>query len=122
MDGLCDLLAGHAREVPDANALHWGETEITYAQLWRWAGGVAGALTADGLRRGDRVALLAGSTPHYVAALYGIWRAGGVAVPLEPRAPAEQLALRIAHSQAQVLLVAPEHPQLKAALSACPSP
>lgn len=122
MDGLCDLLARHARETPDAKALHWGEAEITYAQLWRWAGAVAGALRANGVRGGDRVALLDGSTPHYVAALYGIWRAGGVAVPLEPRAPAKQGALRIAHSQAQILLVASEHSQLEATLSACPSP
>lgn len=54
----------------------------------------AGALRARGLRRGDRVAIIAGSSPAYVAAALGALRTGVVPVLLNPSlVPAEQQAL-----------------------------
>jgi long-chain acyl-CoA synthetase len=71
-----------------------GETqprEFTFAQLDVMANGVARALLRRGLRRGDRVALLSLNRAEYLAAYYGIMRAGLVAVPVNFKFPRETI-------------------------------
>ena len=46
--------------------------EFSYRGLDRMANGVARGLTARGLARGDRVAILAANRTEYIAAYFGI--------------------------------------------------
>jgi malonyl-CoA/methylmalonyl-CoA synthetase len=55
-----------------------------------------------------RVALLVPPGWHYVAAQWGIWRAGGVVVPLAVSHPPAELAYTIADAQADVIVAHPE--------------
>lgn len=52
----------------------------TFAELHRRVEGIARGLVASGLRPGDRVAMLTPPGADLVAAVYGVWRAGGVTV------------------------------------------
>ena len=71
-----------ARSVPDRVALQLGDTQLTYRQLVERSARFAGFLHDGGLRPGDRVAAWMPNRLEYLPAVFGTWRAGGVAVPL----------------------------------------
>jgi long-chain acyl-CoA synthetase len=56
---------------------------ISYRALWERSGRIAARLLLDGFRPGDHAALLAPSSPEWVATYLGILRAGGVVVPID---------------------------------------
>jgi long-chain acyl-CoA synthetase len=83
-----------------------GETvprEFSYAQLDLMAMGVARALSARGLKRGDRVAILSANRTEYLAAYQGIMRAGFVAVPVNFRFPRTTIQFILADSDAKLV-------------------
>src|SRR5258705_8906459 len=83
-----------------------GETkprEFSYAQLDAMANGVARALTRRGLAGGDRVAILSANRAEYLAAYYGIMRAGLVAVPVNFKFPRQTIHFIIKDSGAKLI-------------------
>jgi acyl-CoA synthetase (AMP-forming)/AMP-acid ligase II len=77
--------------------------EFTFAQLDAMANGVARALVKRGLQRGDRIALLAANRAEYIAAYYGIMRAGLVAVPVNFKFPRDTIHFIIRDSGAKLV-------------------
>jgi long-chain acyl-CoA synthetase len=83
-----------------------GETvprEYTYAELDALCMGVARALQACGFARGSRIAILAANRADYIAAYYGIMRAGLVAVPVNYRFPRETIHFILKDCDAKIV-------------------
>ena len=64
-----------------------GGAEWTGGRIDRQARAVAALLLARGLRRGDRVAVLAANRAEYLVSILGVMQAGLVAVPVNVRLP-----------------------------------
>src|SRR5499427_1491758 len=66
-------------------------TEYCYAELDGMTMAVARALTKRGFARGDRIAIVSANRIEFIAAYYGIMRAGFVAVPVNYRFPGDTI-------------------------------
>jgi len=76
---------------------------FSFAQIDAMANGVARALAKRGLRRGDRIAILSANRAEYIAAYYGIMRAGFVAVPVNFKFPRETIHFIIRDAGAKLV-------------------
>jgi len=92
--------------------------EYTYADVLRFTNHIAAGLAARGLRRGDRVGILMENVPHWVFALLGVLRIGGVVVPLATALPESSLKRLYSHSECR--LVFTDAQNLEKARSICP--
>lgn len=81
---LVDVVRATAAERPKHPAILFKGAALTYGELDRQSTALAAALAADGVRKGDRVALVLPNCPQFVIAELAIWKAGGVVVPLNP--------------------------------------
>ena len=111
-----------AQRDPQRCAIQAGDHRVTYGELWRRTQALAGYLCAQGLRPGDRVALLLENSPDYVAALYGTLLSGGIAVTLNAAAKARELGAWLAHSEARWLVTDADRGEASLALSGLPAP
>jgi long-chain acyl-CoA synthetase len=84
-----------------------GERSFTYADLDDLARSVARALSARGFARGDCIAILSANRTEFIAAYYGIMRAGFVAVPVNYRFPADTIAFIIHDAGARMMFCDP---------------
>jgi long-chain acyl-CoA synthetase len=81
--------------------------EFTFGQIDEMVKGVARALAARGMARGDRVAVLSANRAEYLAAYYGIMRAGLVAVPVNFRFPRPTIDFIIRDAGAKLVFCDP---------------
>lgn len=89
---LSQLLTASAARHPDSDAVRHGDGRLTYAQLDARAGRLAATLMALGVRRGDRVGFFFPKSIPSIVTIFGILKAGGVYVPIDPSSPAERVA------------------------------
>jgi long-chain acyl-CoA synthetase len=82
--------------------------EFSYLEVDAMANGVARALTKRGFARGDRVAILSANRAEYLAAYYGIMRAGFVAVPVNFKFPQQTIHFIIKDSDAKLVFCDPQ--------------
>jgi len=88
---LPSLIAGHAAQRTEAQALCCGDQRLSYGQLAARISRVAATLQAHGLGPGDAVAVCAGTSIDYVAVFLGALRAGLTVAPLAPGSTPAQL-------------------------------
>ena len=100
------FLANAARRNPDAVAVAHGARPVHgYRALGARAAGLAAALNGRlDLAPGDRVLVAMHNRPQYFETLFGIWHAGLVAVPVNARLHASEIAFIVESSGARLCL------------------
>ena len=81
---------------------------LTYAQLQARAQGMARALDAMGVGRGERVAIVSPNAARFLVSFFGVSGWGRILVPVNFRLNADEIRYIVGHSGASILLVDPE--------------
>jgi fatty-acyl-CoA synthase/long-chain acyl-CoA synthetase len=89
-------------------AISLGGQVLTYAELDARSRALADGLGALGIRPGDRIGLLTGDRFEYAVGGLATWRAGAVAVPVNPMLPPPTVSYVLNHSGARALVVSGE--------------
>lgn len=94
-DALAMFRAAVAR-APDRPAILYFDAAITYAELDRLSDSLAIFLIERGFAPGDRFAIYLQNVPQFVIAVVAAWKAGGIAVAVNPMNRAREIALLFA--------------------------
>ncbi len=89
---------------PDAVALVFGQTRMSYRELNERANRVAHFLRRTGVGPDVLVGICLRRSPAMVVAMLAVWKAGGAYVPMDPEYPPERLAFMIQDAQTKLLL------------------
>nr|WSW61565.1 long-chain fatty acid--CoA ligase [Streptomyces sp. NBC_00998] len=100
------VLADTAAQRPDHSAVIYESEHFTYGWLWEQARRYASVLRANGVRPGDRVAMLLVDTPQFPVVYFGVLAAGAVAIPLSVMSTASEIDHVLTDADARFLVCA----------------
>lgn len=123
-----NMLTDTARVRPQVAGLVQGDRSWSWAELERFANGLAAALQELGVVPGDRVAIKSRNSRELFESMYGIVRTGAVYVPVSSHASTFEVAQMLDVCDARVLIldtaagidlaeIARNRPQLKALIA-----
>jgi acyl-CoA synthetase (AMP-forming)/AMP-acid ligase II len=98
------LLTGAAQSVPEHIAIIYGNLRRSYREVNARANSLASALRRGGLARGDRVAILQRNGPELLESLFGIFKAGLIAVPINARLHRKEFSYVITDAGAKAVI------------------
>ncbi|MFT0517014.1 amino acid adenylation domain-containing protein [Pseudomonas faucium] len=102
--GVHQLFEAQAQHTPQAPALRFADSTLSYAELDARANRLAHYLRGQGVSTDTLVGVSAQRSIEMVVALLAILKAGGAYVPLDPEYPEERLAYMIEDSGIRLLL------------------
>jgi long-chain acyl-CoA synthetase len=88
---LFHFLEEAARKYPDRACTIFKGAVISYREMNEQSNAMAAALVEMGVKKGDRVGIFMPNLPQFVAAFFGILKAGGVVVAVNPTYPVEEV-------------------------------
>lgn len=88
---LYKFLEKNAEKNPDDTALFFYDRKFTYREINELSDKFANALQKYGVKKGDRVLFLLPNCPQFLVGFYGAFKAGAVAIPLNPLYTAKEL-------------------------------
>ena len=108
---LADWVQRNGRHRPNSPAIANGEVvHATWAEFASGTSTRAGGLQRDvGALPGDRIAIVMRNRPEYLEALFAIWHAGLVAVPVNARLHCDEIGYIVEHSGAVAILTDADH-------------
>jgi acyl-CoA synthetase (AMP-forming)/AMP-acid ligase II len=99
-----DVLEINAKYTPDATAIIHGDRRISWKEFNTRVNKLANALTALGIRKGDKCAILFHNRPEFLEANFAAQKIGAVPVPVNFRYVAKEIEYLLDNSDAVVLI------------------
>jgi long-chain acyl-CoA synthetase len=81
---LIDTLRDIVRQKPEFPLLLFKGAPMCAMDLEQLSNDMGAALIAEGVKKGDRIALVLPNSPQSFIGMFGIWKAGAIAVPINP--------------------------------------
>jgi acyl-CoA synthetase (AMP-forming)/AMP-acid ligase II len=101
---LNEFLEKSAELYPNKIALVFQDQRLTFTQIDNAANSLSNALIDEGFRRQDKAAVYLDNSTESVVSLFGILKAGGVFVIVDPQVKARKLEYILSDCQARVLI------------------
>jgi long-chain acyl-CoA synthetase len=99
-----DFLQKSADRFPDKLALIHNRQRLTYAEVEALANKLANALLANGIKRGDRVVIFLPNVTETVISIFGILKASGIFVVINPTTKKDKLIYILNNCKAAALI------------------
>ena len=100
---LASNLVNSAEAQSDRVAVRLGDSKTTYRELDEDSARVAGLLHDRGMQPGHRVGIMLPNVPQFAVTYYGVLRAGGVVIPMNPLLKAREVAYYLGDAGAGLL-------------------
>jgi fatty-acyl-CoA synthase len=98
------VLEHHAARTPDKPIAVFGDEVVTYAQMVDRAAALATGLQARGVGSGDVVGLLSYNSTEFLETIFAANHLGAIAMPINWRLAAAEVAFILEHSQARAFV------------------
>ena len=117
---LFEYLRAHAKTWPEKTAINYYGLKISYAEFDRLTDCFAAFLSAEGVKKGDRVALQMQNCPQYSICQIGAQKAGAVVVPCDPMFKSWELETRLTQTGTKTIVCQDElYPGVEEANAKC---
>lgn len=100
---LFHFLEEAARNYPDHACTIFKGAVISYQEMNSLTDHMAAALVELGVKKGDRVGIFMPNTPQFVIAYFGILKAGGVVVAVNPTYPPDEVAMPVNDANIEIM-------------------
>ena len=102
---MIDVVDESCKAKPYRSLFFFKGTRLTYDDFVRRSDSLAAGLVALGVKKGDRVAMLLPNSPQMVLGFHGIWKAGAIAVPINPLYTEHELEYALKEVDASAVIV-----------------
>ena len=100
---LFHFLENAARNYPDRACTIFKGAVISYREMNAMTDHMAAALVEMGVKKGDRVGIFMPNIPQFLIAYFGILKAGGVVVAVNPTYPVEEILTPVKDANIEVM-------------------
>jgi long-chain acyl-CoA synthetase len=99
------FLEDSAKKYPNAPCTIFKGAEISYKEMNEITDQVAAALASLGVKKGDRVGIFMPNTPQFIMAFFGILKAGGVVVAVNPLYTPREIEYQVNDAGIEIMFV-----------------